>query len=1684
MTSVGVELRVKIAISAGKIYCTHVGLPGQMRHIAMSGNPVGEVNAAEKHCESGDVVLSPNAWDVCNRDVFKGYEVGDGRHKFFKVHFITRKDFSDLNDEDGNPKWKWKSPYKIISENKISSSEKVDREACRLYNNPKIENYIRKYISKTVQEKLDDGQPVDYLSEIRQCTILFINLVFDLKEQRRDYTVKLGNTLQASFGIVDDELRSKGGQLNKLFMFDKGCTFLAAFGLPGTKNEREAALALECAFQISKRMTSEIIELNRCSIGVTTGSVYVGVIGHEERHEYSFLGPKVNMAARIMMAGYPGMVNCDALTMKCSDLSPDYFIAQAFKPLKGIKDPGTIYQYTETMPPLTSYLRRNVRSEYPILGRIDEIDRIMAETCSGEDRCFVVIEGEKGIGKTRLLEEIVIISQNIDANLHVVNIATSYDIMKDDFKLVRIIIEDLLGIIDLVDRGPGSEAEAAILETLKGSKFSADDQTLLNPIFGTFINNKPLQQSQVNLTASLERQCDLIQYIMGKCLDNFERTLICVDCAQFIDSASWKLLSFFANDSRASIVLAYRPQIRKDLPDDKNRIDAFKDVDNLHINLRFLPNEYFPALTCQMLRVTQISETLTAAIIYKSFGNPGWTLLILKALLDNHHIEIVAKGEGNQICHQPPQALITSRKLQFAETAKNAAQTASGSAKRGSGLGSTTRSSSRMTRTMSKSILNRSVVQKKEKNAEDDYKHPAVNAIAEEDDYDIPKRDTYNDSDTFNKKHNAGKQYIDILKKIGGYYEDVLNQAGVDTEMAAERECIISGDDCELPLVLQRINAPQVIKSFILQQLDRLPPTTQQVAKECALVGEYFSRHVIYHLNQGTSNDKDKVDRAFQQLIDAKIIEPIKTTVDMSRNANTGLAQHQRKSSLVKKINFKGGSQCDHLRFINSFYQEVVDNLWLDEQRQILHLKCAKYYRSCIEELKDDSPVSQRTIIEFAVHREAIREITRRQKSVCNILNINIQEFEPRKVSFDASKLKFQLLLDDYGLPTKMAVVDDWPCGQEAIGKLRSKQRINQQNVENAEKTSRASVDPQAKKYCAKHLPADLNKSIVNRGTLMESDYTARLANIIDCCESQGKNIKGILPAESVLFLSILCPVLMKHCESGRETKETLVVTLEAADALLKTGNLKDALSYLDKADEIIINLSGTSKTHQGKYDMIKDQYEGDTNFHNLDETITVYVVPDDVKAYYETLIGDARILMGDQDKKIARRNFETALRLLGERGYRNCTTKIDTNKPAINKQIIELWERVGHHEFSLADRMNMNKIERVRKRLKACGEKHSSNLTWLSVLSDCAFINSLEPGRRKAVSESEREAAKTIEDMDASVRYEEVYAIHKFYATDCHARIAMGDLDGALQVATYLTKLGQYSNSKSLYWISQIYTCEVLLAQDKMNEFFTRIRKVETEMEVSLTSYPEIQCQINILKLNAILDNGFEIDNFSDITLWVLPFGGCSFSNLQIACFSACIALFNVRTSQMCPSNAWRENAWKHMVNCPISYPYVRAFSRLLECDLIAYRNSIFYNEMPHITMEQVNIRNDFQRNLAIFESYCVRMPIFIPRFLLFKSYFQMLENPSNTRNNKVQHSIQFLETGIQAAQVLGDVTSKTLLNANLEYVKNIATKGARDHWVKNILANVGANKIEKKEKAKKCYYIFTRMPEYPWHP
>ena len=181
------------------------------------------------------------------------------------------------------------------------------------------------------------------------------------------------------------------------------------------------------------------------------------------------------------------------------------------------------------------------------------------------------------------------------------------------------------------------------------------------------------------------------------------------------------------------------------------------------------------------------------------------------------------------------------------------------------------------------------------------------------------------------------------------------------------------------------------------------------------------------------------------------------------------------------------------------------------------------------------------------------------------------------------------------------------------------------------------------------------------RGSVLSADFVEDLQTVLDA------QTVGVLPSESDLFIAVLSPVLMHHYENARDTEATLRFTLESADALLRTGNLKDALSTLDKADDIILNLRGNVRGR--KYDMIKDVYEGDTDFHNLDVSISVYKVPVQIKAYYEALEGAARIQGGGRDRKHGGKNLKAALNLLNGNSL-NCAHPGQNNRISKNLKI------------------------------------------------------------------------------------------------------------------------------------------------------------------------------------------------------------------------------------------------------------------------------------------------------------------------------------------------------------------------------------------------------------------------------
>eukprot|EP01037_Dinobryon_pediforme_P045510 gene45510-58076_t len=91
-------------------------------------------------------------------------------------------------------------------------------------------------------------------------------------------------TLQPFFLIAQEVLHESGGFLRQFLVDDKGCVLIAMWGIPSFTYSNNCSRALFCAVSISMR-AKEIG--HTCSVGVTTGNVFCGIVGAPERRDYA-----------------------------------------------------------------------------------------------------------------------------------------------------------------------------------------------------------------------------------------------------------------------------------------------------------------------------------------------------------------------------------------------------------------------------------------------------------------------------------------------------------------------------------------------------------------------------------------------------------------------------------------------------------------------------------------------------------------------------------------------------------------------------------------------------------------------------------------------------------------------------------------------------------------------------------------------------------------------------------------------------------------------------------------------------------------------------------------------------------------------------------------------------------------------------------------------------------------------------------------------------------------------------------------------------------------------------------------------------------------------------------------------------------------------------------------------------
>jgi class 3 adenylate cyclase/tetratricopeptide (TPR) repeat protein len=243
--------------------------------------------------------------------------------------------------------------------------------------------------------------------ERRVVTVLFADLVgfTTLAEHLDPEHVK--RLVDACFELLIDDVTAFGGSVDKVL----GDAIVALFGAP-TAHEDDAERAVRAALRLHETLAAfvahrdevgeEQSEPIRLRVGINTGEVLVGsLVGTE----YTAMGDVVNIASRLQAMAPPGSVLIgDATAALCSPaIRREPFARTQLRGREGIEQ---VWLATGAS---TRTRVKTLREDIPFVGRAGQrslLTSTLELVLSGRS-AVVAITGEAGIGKTRLVDEML-----------------------------------------------------------------------------------------------------------------------------------------------------------------------------------------------------------------------------------------------------------------------------------------------------------------------------------------------------------------------------------------------------------------------------------------------------------------------------------------------------------------------------------------------------------------------------------------------------------------------------------------------------------------------------------------------------------------------------------------------------------------------------------------------------------------------------------------------------------------------------------------------------------------------------------------------------------------------------------------------------------------------------------------------------------------------------------------------------------------------------------------------------------------------------------------------------------------------------------------------------------------------------------------------------------------------------
>lgn len=398
------RLGLRIGVHSGEVFAAEVGDTSHMELI-VTGTDVNRVAIAQKMAVPGEVVISDQTalW-------LEGARLLPKKPGFYKVLSLSGVTLPPPPE-----------PLPNDDANDIATLENLALQIAAL----------RPYLLRDLPLRYLDDR-ITELGEFRPVSVLFAHFHdFSTLIPRFGTEAMLAATaLNAYYRRVQDIVHQYDGIINKVDMHTYGDKIMALFGAP-TAHEDDPLRAVRCAMELEKALREANIEIAglllsiasdyiatlqyaeddspiilQQRVGINTGTVFAGRVGGVQRHEYTVMGPAVNMAARLMEVANNNTILLSPATRNAVER---YITVVEQTPVyvKGVAEPIVPVQVTGEQEMSISSQSASV-SRAPLIGRDTEMAFLLAEAKQAlrDTGRVLVIVGDVGLGKTRLAEEL------------------------------------------------------------------------------------------------------------------------------------------------------------------------------------------------------------------------------------------------------------------------------------------------------------------------------------------------------------------------------------------------------------------------------------------------------------------------------------------------------------------------------------------------------------------------------------------------------------------------------------------------------------------------------------------------------------------------------------------------------------------------------------------------------------------------------------------------------------------------------------------------------------------------------------------------------------------------------------------------------------------------------------------------------------------------------------------------------------------------------------------------------------------------------------------------------------------------------------------------------------------------------------------------------------------------------